>query len=67
MFNSRCTCVGDFICEPTFGSNVISIMLSTTILVRLMSGSTYMSKVVISVRCASGFGMMIQTNGVLNY
>ncbi len=67
MFNSRCTCVGDFICELTFGSNVISIMLSTTILVGLMSGSTYMSKVVINVHCAFGFGMMIQTNGVLNY
>jgi hypothetical protein len=67
MFNSRCTCVSDSICEPTFGSNVISIMLSTTILAGLMSGSTYMSKVVINVHYASGFRMMIQTNGVLNY
>jgi hypothetical protein len=67
MFNSRCTCVSDSICEPTFGSNVISIMLSTIILARLMSGSTYVSKVVINVRCAFGFGTMIRTNGILNY
>ncbi len=52
------------ICKPTFGSNVISPMSSTTILGRLTNGSIYMSKVLFSVYCAFNSKMMIWINVV---
>jgi hypothetical protein len=51
------------ICGPIFGSNVISIMSSTTILGVLMSGSTYIFEALINIYRAFNFRMMIQANG----
>jgi hypothetical protein len=45
--------------RPTFGSNVISSMSSTTIFKGLMNGSICMSIVFIGVYYANNFGMMI--------
>jgi hypothetical protein len=50
--------------RPTFGSNVISIMSSTTILGGLMSGFTYMFEVFINIYYAFNFKMMIQATGL---
>jgi hypothetical protein len=45
--------------RPTFGSNVISPMSSTTILGRLMSGSICMFEMLFIVYCVFNLGMMI--------